>query len=115
MSGRFAGGASAPKAGGVTVSYPETRNGCGRGGRGIFCGVCAPAATPVLFAFRTFVYLFFFCLYPSHFICISTELGVLIKIVLACHLFGCQIVVAKILTFNWFDAKSKLSIFLGMP
>lgn len=61
------------------------------------------------------LFIFFFCLYPSHFICISTEVGFLIKIVLACHLFGCQIVVAKILTFNWFDAKSKLSIFLGMP
>jgi hypothetical protein len=69
MSGRFAGGASAPKAGGVTVSSPETRNGCGRGRRGIFCGVCALAATPILCAFRTFVYLSFFCLYipfPFH-------------------------------------------------
>jgi hypothetical protein len=84
------------------------------GGSSAVCVRLRPLLSYVRFE-PLFIFLFFVYIYPSHFICISTEVGFLIKIVLACHLFGCQIVVAKILTFNWFDAKSKLSIFLGMP
>jgi hypothetical protein len=65
MSGRFAGGASAPKAGGVTVSYPERLEMVAVGearGSSAACVLLRPLLSYLRFE-PLFIFLFFVYIY----------------------------------------------------